>query len=195
MFLLSGCGGDDEQPSVEPIDKPSTEIEQGESDVDVSAETDETEKVLIEASVIPDDILTWHKVSDYAGDLDNDGEDEELILATTAECDARGNFSWNDGQNWALYVFDGNDEYLLFKEYINTGYPYFEVSDYYMEDGAKTQINVVISSGASFSLRSYEFSEPAGAYVEEVIYTTKNITDGGINTRFSSFPEYQKEVR
>jgi hypothetical protein len=54
-----------------------------------------------------------------------------------------------------------------------------------MEEGTKMQINALVSSGASFSLRGYSFSEEENGYVEDVIYSTKDITAGGINTLFS----------
>ena len=150
---------------------------------------------IITSSEISEDVLSWHKVSKYEGDLDGDGTDEELVLSTTAECDKKGEFVWNDGQNWALYVVDGQESYLLFNEYISAGYPYFEVSDYYLKDDTVTVIDVVTTSGASFMLRGYYFSDTEKGYVENMAYNTKNITSGGINTRFSSFPEYQKEIK
>jgi len=194
-LMVSGCTEDAVPTSI--TQEPETPVE-AVSNENTSPEKEsptDRENRLIVASEIDDEILSWHKVSDYVGDLDGDNKDEEIVLATTAECNKNGEFIWNDGQDWALYVIDGSEKYLLFNEYINAGYPYMEIADYYMEDGAKPQINVVISTGASFILRGYSYQEEQSAYAEEILYSTKDVTAGGINTRFSSFPEYQKEVK
>ncbi len=175
ILVFGGCNKDTTEP---PVDTPVTE----------------TEKVVIKPSVISDDVLEWHEVCQYTGDVDGDGIDENVVLRTSAEYDEDGEFLWNDGQDWALYVDDRDEDYVLLKTFLNAGSPYFEVSDYYMEDGAEPRINVITSTGAGFSVKSYLFSQEAEGFVEETIYNTQNITAGGINTRFSSFPSYAKEV-
>ncbi len=186
MLLIFGCGKKAEKPT-----EPTTPNESQNTQTNPE---EQTEKKLISSGVIPTEVLSWHIVERYVGDLDADGVDEELILAADIECDENGEFLWNDGQNWALYVNDRANSYLLLKEYINTGYPYFEVSDYYMKEGAKPQINVIVSTGASFTLKSFSYSQSDNGYFEEILYSTKDITEGGINTRYSSFPAYYKEV-
>ncbi len=111
---------------------------------------------------------------------------------TSAESDKDGEFFWNDGQNWAVFVDDREDKYLLMNDYLNAGTPYFEISDYYLKDGAKPEISLIISSGAGFSIKNYCFSESDGGYVESVIYDTKDVTEGGINRRFTSIPGYDE---
>ncbi len=195
ILSVSGCGEEATRPTSADTEIVGQGVNGG---TDVASESSFLQgdvNKIITASEIPDDVLSWHKVSKYEGDLDGDGVDEKLVLSTTAECDKNGDFVWNDGQNWALYVVDGQESYLLFNEYISAGYPYFEVSDYYMKDDIVTVIDVVTTSGASFLLRGYYFSEAEKGYAEKVIYDTKNITSGGINTKFSSFPEYQKEIK
>ena len=114
---------------------------------------------------------------------------------TSAEYDDDGEFFWNDGQDWALYVDDRDTKYLLLKSYINAGSPYFEVSDYYLKDGAKPEISLIVSSGAGFSMKNYCFSEDENGYVESVIFDTKDVTEGGINRRYSSIPEYAERIK
>ncbi len=173
LMILSGCKTD--QGAID-VEKPPVD----------------TEKTVVKASRIPDEVYSWNRVSEYVGDIDGDGTDEKVVLMTSAERNEDGEFLWNDGQNWALYV-DGKADYLFLKEYLNTGNVYFEVSDYYMKNGAKPKLNVIVSTGAGFSLKSYEFSELDEGYVEESVYSTKEVTEGGINRRFSSFPQYQNE--
>lgn len=195
ILTASGCGDDATKPVSGDNEIAGQEVSGDTTAVSENSFLQGDINKIITSSEISEDVLSWHNVSRYEGDLDADGVDEELVLSTTAECDKNGEFVWNDGQNWALYVVDGQDSYLLFNEYINAGYPYFEVSDYYLKNEAVTVIDVVTTSGASFMLREYYFSENEKGYAENVVYNTKNITSGGINTRFSSFPEYQKEIK
>lgn len=145
---------------------------------------------VIRATEISSDVLEWNEAASFTGDLDGDGADEKVVLVTSADCDKDGEFLWNDGQNWALYVDDREEDYLLFNQYLSAGYPYFEVSDYYMKDGAEPKIKVIVSTGSGFSVTSYSFSKTDDGYLKNVIYDTAEITEGGINRRYSSFPEY-----
>ncbi len=147
---------------------------------------------IIKPAEIPADVFSWNVASDFTGDLDGDGTNEKIVLVTSAERDKDGEFFWNDGQQWALYI-DGKEDYLLYNQYLSTGFPYFEVSDYYMKDGTKTQIKLIVSTGASFSVSNYGFSESDGGYAKAVIYDTANVTEGGINRIFSSLPDYDAE--
>lgn len=153
----------------------------------------ENKAEIIKATEISADVLGWNEVCSYTGDLDGDGADEKITLVTSAERDRDGKFLWNDGQNWALYIDDREEAYLLFNQYLSAGYPYFEVSDYYMKDGAERQIKLIVSSGASFSVSNYGFSKADGGYVKTVVYDTSNVTEGGINRIFSSLPDYDSE--
>lgn len=195
ILVASGCGEEATKPVSGNVEISGEEVGGESAAVSESVFLQGDADKIITSSKISDDVLSWHKVSKYEGDLDGDGVDEKLVLSTTAECDKNGEFFWNDGQNWALYVIDGQESYLLFNEYISAGYPYFEVSDYYMKDGDVTVIDVVTTSGASFMLRGYYFVKNENGYAENVIYNTKTLTSGGINTKFSSFPEYQKEIK
>jgi hypothetical protein len=152
----------------------------------------ESKNEIIKPSEIPAEVLGWNTVESYTSDIDNDGVTEEVVLVTSAERDKDGEFFWNDGQNWALYI-DGKEDYLLYNQYLSTGFPYFEISDYYLKDGTKTHIKLIVSTGASFSVSNYGFSGADGGYVKTVIYDTANVTEGGINRIFSSLPDYDTE--
>ncbi len=153
----------------------------------------ESKTEVIKSEEVSADILDWNEVSKFTGDLDGDGADENIMLVTSAERDKDGKFLWNDGQNWALYIDDREEDFLLFNQYLSAGYPYFEVSDYYTKNGAEPKIKLIISTGASFSVANYEFSKTDNGYKKNIIYDTAEITDGGINRRYSSFPEYDVE--
>lgn len=177
VVTLTGCGkdtGDDVKP-------PETTN---------GGDTAVVQQVEIKAQALTDEVANMTEVTSYVGDTDGDGADETVVLATSAERNSKGDFLWNDGQNWALYVTDNsNGVYMLFDDFVQAGNVYFEVSDYYMANGAEPNISVVVSTGAGFSLKKYAFSNEKNAYVEEIVYDTKDVTEGGINRRFSSIPE------
>lgn len=177
-FGVSACGKDNET------------IDNGLAGEESNVQTDVTE---IKAQGLPDDIAALHEITSYTGDTDADGTDERIILATSAERDGKGEFLWNDGQKWALYVLDGADDcYVLFNKFVQAGSVYFDVADYYLKDGAVPKILVTVSTGAGLSLKNYTFENEKSAYTEEVVFDTQNVTEGGINRRFSSIPAIEK---
>ncbi len=147
----------------------------------------------IKAESLSAELSALTEVTSYVGDTDADGTDERVVLATSAERDSSGDFLWNDGQTWALYVEDGpNEAYVLLDKYVQTGNVYFDVSDYYLKDGTKPKITVTVSTGSGLSIRNYTFVKDKIAYIEETIFDTKDVTEGGINKRFSSVSEIVK---
>lgn len=177
MIITAGCNSD------KTVKNENTSVGNDEDNQVVS------EAVLVKSTPLPDEVAEWTEVSRYTGDVDGDGTDEDVVLATSAEPDEDGTVMWNDGQDWALYVDDRDETYVLLNQYVQLGNVYFEVSDYYTADGAEPRINVIVSTGASFSMKSYSFSKKDMAYIENMVYDTSNETEAGINRRFSSIPE------
>lgn len=177
VATFSGCNEKIDEPENAPVNQ--DEIVQ-------------EEKRIVKTGEIPSEVFEWNEAASYTGDVDGDGTDEVVMLLTSAEQED-GEFLWNDGQNWALYVDDREDDYLFLKKYLNTGSVYFEVLDYYMDEGTEPVISVVESAGAGFSVKNYRFSPTDKGYIETVVYDTKDVTAGGTNRRYSSFPEYRKE--
>ncbi len=179
VFMFSGCGD-------KPVKNPGTADEQD------NIVVDNRENILV-SQVISEKIAGYTEITSYVGDCDGDGSDETIVLSTAAERDEKGEFLWNDGQNWALYVKDSaNEAYVLFDGYVQAGNVHFDVSDYYMKDGTKPVITVTVSTGAGLLIKNYVFSEADKGYAEEEVYNTRNITEGGINRRFTSVPEILK---
>ena len=177
LILVSGCGKEniDQNNSTENNEV----VQQGQN-----------KSVEITPSVLTEGISKMTEVTSYVGDTDGDGTDEKVILATSAERNGKGEFLWNDGQNWALYVDDKEEgTYVLYDGFVQAGNVNFEISDYYMKDGAVPKISVIVSTGAGFSLKNYTFNKEKQTYTEEELYDTKNVTEGGINRRFTSIPE------
>ncbi len=155
-----------------------------------NVENNVLEQKVVLTQKLPQEISNWHEVTRYTGDTDGDGSDENVVLLTSAEYDEDGEFFWNDGQNWALFVEDRGENYLLLNEYLNAGSVYFEVLDFYMEKGAQPQINVIVSTTSGFSLTSYAFLKEKNGYVVIPQYDSGTTTVAGTNRRFSSIPEY-----
>ncbi len=153
-------------------------------------ENDTPKQKVIMTEKLPQELSKWHEVTRYTGDTDGDGSDENVVLLTSAEYDEDGEFFWNDGQNWALFVEDHGENYLLLNEYLNAGSVYFEVLDLYMENGTQPQINVIVSTTSDFSLTSYAFSKEENGYIVVPQYNSGYATVAGTNRRFSSIPEY-----
>ncbi len=152
----------------------------------------ESEKKAVEPTRLPEKIATWSELNRYTGDVDGDGADEDVILMTSAERGVDDEIIWDDGQDWILYVKDRDISYVLLNKYVQAGNVYFEVLDYYTNNGAEPRINVIVSTGAGFNLNSYSFDNERNIYLEETVYDTSEITEGGTNRRFSSVPEIIK---
>ncbi len=148
-----------------------------------------TEKNVVGISEIPANSASWTEISRYTGDVDADGIDENVILTTSAERDENGEVLWNDGQNWLLYVDDREGSYVLLNNFVQLGNVYFEVFDYYTDNGTKPCINVITSTSAGFSLKNFSFSKDKGGFEETVLYDANNAAKAGINRRFTSIPD------
>ena len=142
---------------------------------------------IIVPDVLPEDAKGWTELSRYIGDVDGDGNDETVVLSTSAERDEDDEILWNDGQDWLLYVSDGDEVYVLLNEFIQLGNIYFEVLDYYMEDGIEPCINIITTTGSGFNLKNYKFD--GEGYKVLTLYDTAETTKAGVNRRFTSIPE------
>ena len=177
-LMLSGCGEN-------PTEAPENTAQNGYNP--------EIKQNIIKSQTVSEKIAGYTEIVSYVGDCDGDGSDETVILSTAAERDNKGEFLWNDGQNWALYVKDNSsDAYVLYDGYVQAGNVHFDVSDYYMADGAKPVITVTVSTGAGLNIKNYSFSKNDDGYIETPIYDTQSTAEGGINRRFTSVPEIIK---
>ncbi|AOT72554.1 hypothetical protein [Geosporobacter ferrireducens] len=123
------------------------------------------------------------KLSEFAVDLDLDGEEEKIELHTAAERNKNGEMVWDDGQKWLLVVQDGDLYYSLLDEYVQLGQVYFNVS-YYDNEPLPT-ITVITDTGANFKLVNYVYDKAQKGYSAELVYDSKDI-----NHIFTSIPSY-----
>ena len=112
-----------------------------------SGETGETaKKIVVRKNDLTGKMMNYTEVANYVGDVDGDGNDETVILSTSAE-KSGSEFIWNDGQDWALYVKDTEDKgYILYHGFVQAGSVNFDVSDYYLEDSTVPKITVTVST-------------------------------------------------
>lgn len=131
----------------------------------------------------------WSKVGSYGYDINSDGIEENIRLYTSAATDKNGNIIWDDGQEWVLEVTDGIETFTLFDESVRLGNVYFEIMDYYDENGNEIPNIVLIkSSSASFSVIRYTFNAEKKAFEENIVLNSDSESVGGINQRYTSFP-------
>lgn len=127
------------------------------------------------------------KLDEFSSDLDLDNSEEKIGLYTHAEQDVNGKMMYNDGQDWLLAVWDGEKVYPLLSEYVQNGSVYFTVSKNGIEDASKeiSHVNVIINTGAKFSVITYSFNKDKGGFVERNVYTSNDY-----NFVYSSIPNY-----
>lgn len=131
----------------------------------------------------------WSKVGSYGYDIDSDGTEENISLCTSAKKNKNGEFMWDDSQQWVLEVTDGIETFTLFDEYLPLGNIYFEVADYYDEEGNEIPcIMLVESSSTNFTVIRYTFNSEENTFAENIVFNSDNESSGGINQRYSSFP-------
>ena len=56
-----------------------------------------------------DDAVGWPLQRSLRADLDGDGADERLVVASDVAVDSAGTPMWEDGHRWAVYVVDATE--------------------------------------------------------------------------------------
>lgn len=192
IVLISGCNQTQPQSS-QTIQTAQTQTIQA-STSSVTETKQQSEKLdSIRSTKKSDyDFTKLTKVSQYSYDIDDDAVQEDIILYTTAEVNDKGEIIWDDGQNWSLFVEDGEQVYKLFDQYVQLGSAYFEFSEYYMNSGKIPTITLLVSEGAQFYLRNYSYDKANKNFTQELLYTSEDKTDAGISKLFSSMPDVIK---
>lgn len=122
----------------------------------------------------------WTLIKSYEGSLMNDETSSVVSVYTSAQTED-GEIIWDDGQQWAVEVYDKNGGYyVLMDKYINNGSVYFEVTEI---DG-ETSITVFQSTGAGMEIKQYTYS--GNGFKEITLYSS-----GAANMLCSSIPQYE----
>ncbi|MBR4173587.1 MAG: hypothetical protein IKR46_04360 [Clostridia bacterium] len=191
LFTLTGCKqvadlvkpAEAEKPVTTPIQEGEKE-EDGEGDKEV--EEPKTKIVLSKTLNMTND---WTIMGDYSIALTKSGKKDRVILATSARS-VNGEMQWDDSQYWTLAVLTEKGAYNLFYQRFQ-GVVYAEVNEAYIKGIATPIITAYAFSGSDRDIRNYTYSYDEDAFIEDQIFTTKVFSTGGINTLYSTFPEYK----
>lgn len=181
VFLLTGCSNDlksenerlinENEQLEQQLTKANQQINEQASLIEQYK--DKYKNELIEAVPTESiDTKSMTKLDEFSYDVDADGSEEMIQLYIAAERDEKGELMLDDGQNWLLTVLDGGNAYPLLSEYVQLGSVYFSVSN--NGEGEGSHINVIIQTGASFSLRSYSFDNDKGGFVGGTVYRSED---------------------
>lgn len=189
MLLLTGC----EQVSdlIRPKEPEEEIIANVGGDEENGGERTELEepKTKIVLSKILNMTNDWTIMGDYSIALTKSGKKDRVLLATSARA-VNGEMQWDDSQYWTLAVLTDEGAYNLFYQRLQ-GVVYAEVNEAYIHGIATPVVTVYAFSGTDRDIRNYIYSYDEDAFIEDQIFTTKVFSTGGINTIYSTFPEYK----
>ena len=131
----------------------------------------------------------WTIMGDYNISLTKSGKKDRVILGTSAR-NVNGEMQWDDSQYWTLAVLTDDGAYNLYYQRLQ-GMVYAEVNEAFIKGVATPIITVYAFSGTDRDIRNYTYSYDEDAFIEDQVFTTKAFSTGGINTIYSTFPEYK----
>lgn len=188
MLLLTGC------EQVSDLIKPKESEE--EIATSISEETEKEEETELEepkTKIVLSKILNmrneWTIMGDYSIALTKSGKKDRVLLATSARA-VNGEMQWDDSQYWTLAVLTDEGAYNLFYQRLQ-GVVYAEVNEAYIHGIATPVITVYAFSSTDRDIRNYIYDYDEDVFVEDQIFTTRTFSTGGINTIYSTFPEYK----
>ena len=189
MLLLAGC----EQVSdlIKPEEEDTAVIvtpADTEKEEDSGNETEEPKTKIVLSQTL-NMTNEWTIMGDYSMSLTKSGKKDRVILATSARS-VNGEMQWDDSQYWTLAVLTDKGAYNLFYQRFQ-GVVYAEVNEAFISGVATPIITAYAFSGTDRDIRNYVYDYDEDAFIEEQIFTTKNFSTGGINTLYSTFPEYK----
>ena len=185
--LLTGC----EQVSdlVKPAEDEETVVAQPELETEKEDESELEEPkskiVLSKTLYITNE---WTIMGDYNMAITKSGKKDRILLATSARS-VNGEMQWDDSQYWTLAVVTEDGAYNLYYQRIQ-GVVYAEVNEAFIKGISTPVITVYAFSGTDRDIRNYVYNYDEDAFIEEQLFTTKAFSTGGINTLYSTFPEY-----
>ena len=187
-MLLTGC----EQVAdlIEPQETEENEIPIVEIEEDDDKEKEPEEpKTKIVLSKTLNMTNEWTIMGDFNIALTKSGKKDRVLLATSARA-VNGEMQWDDSQYWTLAVLTDEGAYNLFYQRFQ-GVVYAEVNEAYIKGIATPVITAYAFSETDRDIRNYVYSYDEDAFIEDQIFTTKVFSTGGINTLYSTFPEYK----
>jgi hypothetical protein len=101
-----------------------------------------------------------------------DNTEEKIELYTAAGRDEKEEMLWDDGQKWLLVVLKEGKAYPLLSKYVQLASVYFSVSN--NAEGEVSNINIILNTGAGFSIRTYAFNTEKDGFAGGIVYTSKD---------------------
>lgn len=98
----------------------------------------------------------WQVIEKYSVDIDDDSEPESIELQANVSKDSHGKIIWNDGQRWALNVYDNGKVFPLFNRFLQLGEYHLFVGNNPMDKSVKLGILNVNDCGLSVESFSAE---------------------------------------
>lgn len=189
MLMLTGCQQvadlvkptDEEQVVTNPVTETKKDNEEK-----VDVEEPKTRIVLSKTLNMTND---WTLMGDYSISLTKSGKKDRVILGTSAKS-VNGEMQWDDSQYWTLAVLTDKGAYNLYYQRLQ-GMVYAEINEAFISGVATPVITVYAFSGTDRDIRNYIYNYDEDAFIEEQLFTTKAFSTGGINTIYSTFPEYK----
>ncbi len=143
----------------------------------------------ISSSNTSETVESMNKIRSAEYDFDADGNADMVSLYANVEKDEEGKYIWDDFHRWLLEVEMGNGEfYKLFDNQISLGQLYFDVSEVY-NDEVMPVVTIFMTSGSGLEI--YQVSFEGQDFIERKIYSSEDISTGGINKIYSSIPSYR----
>ncbi len=177
-LLISGCNA---KPASGPVSTP-------EPSGDTSLTTDNTSQT-IKASKASKKTDDFSKIRSCEYDFDSDGNMDTVTLYSNAQTDHAGKIMWDDFHQWLLEAeLSSGEFYTLFDSSVSTGQLYFEVSEIY-NDEVLPSVVTFLTTGSSLDIERFIFD--GESFVKTNIYSTEDISTGGINRVYSSIPLYK----
>ncbi len=128
-------------------------------------------------------------LNQYEADVNGDNNEDEIILYINSNKDVDGELIKNDNNEWILLVNDvyNNEYYTLFDKNIQVGDLYFQVVDFFEEEGPVSKILLYKLTGTEIEITSFGYEKEKGFAVSK-IYNTSDVSYKGINLKYSSIP-------
>ena len=114
-------------------------------------------------------------------DTDQDGDDESIVLYTSAQIAPDGQMGWDTGHRWVLLVRSGNQIYPLFDNWVQYGELQFWVTSFNknkiespQSKDLNRQIYVAVTTDVGFQLLNYYWDTKSLCYKEEIVLNPPN---------------------
>jgi hypothetical protein len=132
-------------------------------------ENDNKNRVIIKANQIVSYPISLYDQINF--DLDRDGEDEQIEMYVNTGKDEKGEYVWDDGQNWLLVVKDGDKTYPLYDGWVQLGKLTF-----WLIESDETPMIILLKTGtAEFTLQTFTFNEKEQGFIQETQFNPENV--------------------